>query len=51
MCEELCGFDLNIDLKQYVKTRAWENKCCNLILFAVAQVPKITRKELRQLWS
>jgi len=51
MCEELCGFDLNIDLKQYVKTRAWENKCCNFILFAVAQVPKITRKELRQLWS
>ena len=51
MCEELCGFDLNIDLKQYVKTRAWENKCCNFILFAVDQVSKITRKELRQLWD
>ncbi|MBY8984179.1 MAG: C_GCAxxG_C_C family protein [Candidatus Lokiarchaeota archaeon] len=51
MCAELCGFDVNIDLKQYVKTRAWENKCCNFILFAVDQVAKITRKELRQLWS
>jgi C_GCAxxG_C_C family probable redox protein len=51
MCEDLCGFDVNTDLKQYVKTRAWENKCCNLILFAVEQVSKVTRKELRQLWS
>ncbi|MHA2036688.1 MAG: C-GCAxxG-C-C family protein [Promethearchaeota archaeon] len=51
MCEELCGFDVNTDLKQYVKTRAWENKCCNFILFAVDQISKITRKELRQLWS
>ncbi len=51
MCEELCGFDLNIDLKQYVKTRTWENKCCNFILFAVDQVSKIARKELRQIWS
>ncbi len=51
MCEELCGFDLNTDLKQYVKTRAWENKCCNFILFSVDQVSRINRKELRQLWS
>ena len=51
ICEELCGFDVNIDLTQYVKTRAWENKCCNFILFAVDQVSKVTRKELRQLWS
>ncbi len=51
ICEELCGFDLNIDLKKYVKTRTWENKCCNFILFAVDQVSKVTRKELRQLWS
>lgn len=51
MCEELCGFDLNIDLRQYVKTRAWENKCCNFILFAVDNVSKITKKELKQNWS
>ena len=51
MCEELCGFDVNTELKQYVKTRAWENKCCNFIIFAVDQVSKITRKELRQLWN
>jgi C_GCAxxG_C_C family probable redox protein len=51
MCEDLCGFDVNTDLKQYVKTRAWENKCCKLILFAVDQVSRITRKELRQLWD
>ena len=51
MCEELCGFDLNTDLGQYVKTRAWENKCCNFILFAVNKVSKITRKELKQNWS
>ena len=51
MCEELCGFDLNIDLRQYVKTRAWENKCCNFILFAVDNVSKITKKELKQNWG
>ncbi len=51
MCEELCGFNLNIDLKTYVETRTWENKCCNFILFAVDQVSKVTRKELRELWS
>jgi C_GCAxxG_C_C family probable redox protein len=51
MCEELCGFDLNIDLKQYVKTRAWENKCCNFILFAIDVVRKLTKKELKQNWG
>jgi len=51
MCEELCGFDLNIDLRQYVKTRSWENKCCNFILFAVDKVSKITKKELKQNWG
>ncbi|MFW9783161.1 MAG: C-GCAxxG-C-C family protein [Candidatus Heimdallarchaeota archaeon] len=51
ICEELCGFDLNVDLKQYVKTRAWENKCCNFILFAVKQVSKIVKKDLKQNWS
>ncbi|MHA2390478.1 MAG: C-GCAxxG-C-C family protein [Promethearchaeota archaeon] len=50
-CEELCGFDLNVDLKQYVKTRAWENKCCNFILFAVEQVSKIVRKDLKLNWG
>jgi C_GCAxxG_C_C family probable redox protein len=50
MCEELCGYDLNVDLKQYVKTRAWENKCCNFILFAIEQVSKIVRKDLKQKW-
>jgi C_GCAxxG_C_C family probable redox protein len=51
MCEELCGFDLNIDLKQYVKTRAWENKCCNFILFAIDNVCKLTKRELKQNWG
>jgi hypothetical protein len=51
MWEELCGFDINIDLKQYVKTRTWENKCSNFILFAIDQVSKVTRKELRQYWG
>ncbi len=51
MCEELCGFDLSTDVKQYVKVRAWENKCCNFILFAVENVWKLTRKELRQHWD
>ncbi|MFX0082809.1 MAG: hypothetical protein ACFE94_13750 [Candidatus Hodarchaeota archaeon] len=48
MCEELCGFDLNIDLKQYFKTRTWENKCCNFILFAIDNVSKITKKEYKK---
>lgn len=51
MYDELYGFDLNIDLKQYVKTKAWETKCFNFILFAVDNISRITKKELMQNWE
>jgi len=49
-CQELCGYDLQYNLKDYVKDRAWENKCCNFVLFAIDQVSKIMKKELRNNW-
>ncbi|MFX0027890.1 MAG: hypothetical protein ACFE8B_01655 [Candidatus Hermodarchaeota archaeon] len=51
MCEELCGFDLNISLKHNVKTRTWEKKCRNFILLADDNIFNITRKELKQNWD
>lgn len=50
-CQELCGYDLQYNLKDYVKDRAWENKCCKFVLFAIDQVSKIMKKELRNNWS
>ncbi|MFX1378168.1 MAG: C-GCAxxG-C-C family protein [Promethearchaeota archaeon] len=45
-CQDLCGYDLQYHIRDYVKNRAWENKCCNFVLFAIEQVSKLTRKEL-----
>jgi C_GCAxxG_C_C family probable redox protein len=50
-CQDLCGYDLQYHIKDYVKNRAWENKCCNFVLFAIEQVSKLTRKELKIKWS
>lgn len=50
-CEDLCGFDLQHNLKEYVKNRAWENKCMNFVSFAIEQVYKSTRKELKSKWQ
>lgn len=50
-CQDLCGYDLQYHIKEYVKNRTWENKCCNFVLFAVEQVSKLTRKELKSNWS
>lgn len=50
-CQDLCGYDLQYHIKDYVKNRVWENKCCNFVLFAIEQVSKLTRKELKIKWS
>ncbi len=50
-CEDLCGFDMQHNLKEYVKNRAWENKCVNFVSFAIEQVYKSTRKELKSKWQ
>lgn len=50
-CEELCGVNLKENLREYVKNRLWEKKCCNFVSFAIDQVRKITRKELKNKWE
>jgi C_GCAxxG_C_C family probable redox protein len=50
-CQDLCGYDLQYHVRDYVKNRAWENKCCNFVLFAVEQVSKLVRKDLKTKWS
>ncbi|MEJ2250091.1 MAG: C-GCAxxG-C-C family protein [Candidatus Lokiarchaeota archaeon] len=50
-CQDLCGYDLKHNLKDYVKDRIWENKCCNLVLFTIDQVSKLMRKELKSKWT
>ncbi|MFX0178147.1 MAG: C-GCAxxG-C-C family protein [Candidatus Hodarchaeota archaeon] len=49
-CQDLCGYDLQYFLKDYVKARAWEKKCCKFVLFAIEQVYKLTKKELKDQW-
>ena len=49
-CEERCGYNTGTELKEYVRNRAWENKCVNFVLFAIEQVGKITGKELQEKW-
>jgi len=51
ICKELCGYDLTKDLEQYVKNRVWEKKCCSFVKFAVEQVSKLTRRELKSYWD
>ncbi|MFW9818880.1 MAG: C-GCAxxG-C-C family protein [Candidatus Thorarchaeota archaeon] len=50
-CQDLCGYDLQYHIRDYVKDRAWENKCCNFVLFAVEQVSKLMRKDLKEKWK
>jgi hypothetical protein len=49
-CQDLCGYNLQYNLKEYVKNRVWENKCCNYVLFAIEQVFKLVRKDLKEKW-
>jgi C_GCAxxG_C_C family probable redox protein len=50
-CQDLCGYNLQYNVREYVKNRAWKNKCCTFILFAIEQVSKLTRKDLKSNWS
>lgn len=52
-CEDICGYDLS-DPNEYTKYREneiWEKTCHNFVLFAVDQVRKLTRRELKQKWE
>jgi len=49
-CEEICGYNTGTNLKEYVKNRVWEKKCCGFILYAIEKVAKLTRKELKEKW-
>ncbi len=50
-CWDLCGFDLSKDYQKYVKNKVWENKCHKMVLFAIEQVSKLTRKDLKTKWK
>jgi len=50
-CQDLCDYNLQYNVREYVKNRAWENKCCNFVLFAIEQVSKLTRNDLKAKWS
>jgi C_GCAxxG_C_C family probable redox protein len=50
-CQDLCGYNLQHQVKDYVKNRAWENKCINFIFFAIEQVSKLTLKDLKDKWQ
>ncbi|TFG14391.1 MAG: C_GCAxxG_C_C family protein [Promethearchaeota archaeon] len=50
-CWDLCGHDLSKDYQTYVKDKVWENICHKMVLFAIEQVMKLTRKDLKTKWK
>ena len=50
-CWDLCGFDLSKDYQKYVENKVWEHKCHKMVLFAIDQVMKLTRKDLKTKWK
>jgi len=50
-CWDLCGFDLSKDYQKYVENKGWENNCHKMVLFAIEQVMKLTRKDLKTKWK
>ena len=52
-CKDICGYDLGKpeNIKQYVKTRTWENKCIHFVMYAIDQARKLTRRELKSKWT
>jgi len=50
-CWDLCGYDLSKDYSKYVEAKGWENKCYKMVIFAIEQVMKLTRKDLKTKWK
>lgn len=49
-CHDLCGYNLTKDYQKYKEEHIWEKKCCDLVYFAIDQVKKLTRKDLKSKW-
>ncbi len=50
-CEEICGVNTSLNIREYVKNNVWEKKCCNFVRYAVEQVGNLTRKDLNEKWK
>ncbi len=53
LCSEICGFDFNTPegMLNYEKNDIWKKKCYKFVLWAVDEVRKLTRKELKANWE
>ena len=52
-CKDICGYELGNpeNVKDYVRTRTWEKKCIHCVMFAIDQVRKLTKRELKSKWT
>ena len=52
-CKDICGYDLGKpeNIKEYVKTRTWENKCIFFVMEAIDLARKLTKRELKSKWT
>ena len=52
-CKDICGYELGKpeNIKEYVKTRTWENKCVHFVMYAIDQARKLTKRELKNKWT
>ncbi len=53
VCPELCGYDFSQaeGMTEYRKNGTWTKKCYHYVVWAVDQVRKITRSELKEYWE
>jgi hypothetical protein len=50
-CWDLCGHDLSKDYRKYVEDKVWEKTCHHMVIYAIEQVMKLTRKDLKTKWK
>ena len=53
ICSELCGFDFS-DPNGFIKYRkagTWKKKCYKFVVWAVDEVRKVTRNDLKRKWK
>ena len=52
VCSELCGYDFSDPnaFLEYEKNKTWEKTCSKYVIWAVDNVRKLMRKDLRKKW-
>ncbi|TXT54678.1 MAG: putative redox-active protein [Promethearchaeota archaeon] len=52
VCAEVCGYDFSTPegMQNYQKDNVWKKTCFKFVIWAVENVPKMTKRDLRKKW-